>query len=96
MARLAQPNRTPEGAVWRPRTAAAGGRAQAGLEFVEKLLPTKLTSTCASGVAVVAWEAAVLWELSVVEQPYAACRPVQASAGQRIPGFATAGECLAG
>ena len=32
--------------VWvcRPRTAAAGGRPQAGLEFVEKLL-TKLTST---------------------------------------------------
>ena len=27
------------------RTAAAGGRPQAGLEFVEKLLPTKLTST---------------------------------------------------
>jgi hypothetical protein len=28
-----------------PRTAAAGGRPQAGLEFVEKLLTTKLTST---------------------------------------------------
>jgi hypothetical protein len=32
----------------RPRTAAAGGRPQAGLEFVEKLL-TKLTSTDTTG-----------------------------------------------
>jgi hypothetical protein len=30
--------------LWRPRAAAAGGRPQAGLEFVEKLL-TRLTST---------------------------------------------------
>src|SRR5918995_1510727 len=43
MARLAQPNRTPEGAVWRPRTAAAGGRPQAGLEVVEKVLTTSVS-----------------------------------------------------
>ena len=29
---------------FRPRTAAGGGRPQAGLEFVEKVLPTNLTS----------------------------------------------------
>src|SRR5215218_10549433 len=44
MARLAQSKQTPE-VGWRPRAAAAGGRPQAGLEFVEKLLTTTLTST---------------------------------------------------
>ena len=39
--------RSPSG-IRRPRTAAAGGRPQAGLEEVEKLLTTKLTSTDAT------------------------------------------------
>src|SRR4029453_6231528 len=39
----------PAGVVWRPRTAAAGGRPQAGLEDVEKLL-TSITSKSALAV----------------------------------------------
>ena len=43
--RTADLNLTPGYRCWRPRTAAAGGRPQAGLEFVEKLLTTNLTGT---------------------------------------------------
>src|SRR4029450_1028251 len=56
----------------RPPQAAAR---RAGLEFVEKLLTKKLTSTCASGFAVAAGRPAVVWELSMVEQRYTAIPP---------------------
>jgi hypothetical protein len=43
------PGRDPDLAAWpRRRPRAAGGRPLAGLEFVEKLLTTKLTSTDAT------------------------------------------------
>jgi hypothetical protein len=45
------------------------------LILVWKVLTTKLTSTCASGVAVAVGRSAVLWELSLVEQHGTAMPP---------------------
>jgi hypothetical protein len=73
----------------RPPQAAAR---RAGLEFVEKLLPTKLTSTCASGRAVAAGRPAVLWELRMVEQRYRHAARSRPAASRSMPGFVPAGE----